>query len=331
MLTDISLAAIPESPITDPGGCATPSNMPLQALLEGWDRTGTPYQLVMNDDGVIDGLVDLRQVQKLLSTDNVVERLRWETVTVGAIAETVFAVPHDVPPQAEWTDAGTVVGVRSIGDSHGRVAIVADGETYVSWSRISEAMRQHHFDPVTNLSPRITFNRRLREELDRASRSQQSLTVLLIDLDHFKEINDCFGHRTGDQVLRSVAKCLSGSVRSYDFVARYGGDEFTVICYDCGPADIRLPVIRLQRCIAALPPIDAWGTCRVSLSIGAAVFSTVDEHCSPEIIIEQADACLYQAKRSGRSTTFAVELDPFGIPVSPAYEIVEEAKEIANL
>ncbi len=323
MPTVDSLPTIHEIAITESDCMVVPSITPLRELLDRWDRTVSPYQLVLNEDGLIDGIVDLWHVQKLLATDNLVERIRWEMVTAGTIAETVFAVPNDIPLDSRPTNAcEAALGLR-VCDSQGCVAIVADGETYVSWSRVSAALRQNHFDPVTHLPPRISFNRRLREELDRAARAHQALAVLLIDLDHFKQINDRFGHRAGDQTLQAVAKCLSAGIRSYDFVARFGGDEFTIICYGCGPADIRLPVVRLQRAIAALPPIDMDGATRISLSIGAAVLTIVDEHCPPEVLLEQADTCLYQSKRSGRSTAFAVELDPFGIQIMPAYEITE--------
>ncbi len=320
MPTDLSPTVFSEI-VTDSGCFGVPSSMPLRTLLNRWDPKSTPYQVVMNDEGMIDGIVDLRHVQKLLATTNLIERVRWETVAAGTIAETVFAVPHDERSHSVLRDSRDPVQGVPICDSQGRVAIVVEGETYVSWSRVSAAMRQNHLDAVTHLPPRFSFNRRLREEMDRAARSRQALAVLLIDLDNFKHVNDRFGHRAGDEILRAVAKCLCDAVRSYDFVARFGGDEFTIICYDCGPGDISLPIVRLQRAVAGLPPIAMDAATPISLSIGAAVLSTVDEGCPPEVIIEQADTCLYQSKRSGRSTAFTVELDPFGIPTSAAYEI----------
>lgn len=322
MPTDLSPTVCGEI-VTDSGCFGVPSSMPLRTLLNRWDRNSTPYHVVINDEGMIDGIVDLRQVQKLLATTNLVERVRWESVAVGTIAETVFAVPNGGQQHSVSSDSRHAVQGVPIRDSQGRVAIVVDGETYVSWSRISAAMRQNHLDAVTHLPPRFAFNRRLREEMDRAARSRQSLAVLLVDLDNFKHVNDRFGHRAGDEILRAVAKCLCDGVRSYDFVARFGGDEFIIICYDCGPDDISLPILRLQRAVAGLPPIAMDAATPISLSIGAAVLSAVDEDCPPEVIIEQADTCLYQSKRSGRSTAFTVELDPFGIPTSATYEVTK--------
>ena len=301
------------------------SSTSLGDLFRNWDRSGPPHRLVQNEVGVIDGIVDMRYVQKLLATTNPIERIRWEAVTVGSIAETVFALPSEADSRPQTVDAPTGETAQEapilVHDNAGCAAVIIDGETFVSWGRISTAMHQNHLDPVTLLPPRVSFNRRMREELDRAARSQQAMALLLIDLDNFKQVNDRYGHRAGDTMLRKVADSLCAGVRSYDFVARFGGDEFTVICYNCSPQEISLPVSRLQQVVSELPAIDADATTQIGLSIGAAVLSRVDERCPPELIVEQADACLYRAKHSGRNTAFAVELDPFGIPLSSPYRL----------
>src|SRR5204863_4432269 len=97
----------------------------------------------------------------------------------------------------------------------------------------------------------LAFNRRLREEINRSARSRQSLAVLLIDLDYFKQITEQFGHAAGDAVLSLIGDSLRACVRSYDFVARFGGDEFAIICHDCQPENIGLPIMRLQRALAS--------------------------------------------------------------------------------
>ena len=317
-------------PISAPGtssdSLVTSSTTLLREVLREWDRTGPPHRLVKNEVGVIDGIVDLRYIQKLLATTNLIERIRWQEVTVGSIAETVFAAPADSDHRPNL-NLDTTTGEQLpevpllIYDDAGCAAIVTHGETFVSWSRISAAMHQNHLDPVTLLPPRVSFNRRMREELDRAARFQQAMALLLIDLDNFKQVNDRHGHRAGDTMLRKVANSLCAGVRSYDFVARFGGDEFTVICYNCNPHEISLPIGRLQESVAQLPAIDADATMQISLSIGAAVLSRVDEHCSPELIVEQADGCLYRAKHSGRNAAYAIELDPFGIPVASPFRL----------
>jgi diguanylate cyclase (GGDEF)-like protein len=291
---------------------------PLHQLLGESNLDGIPHRLVQNDAGVIDGIVDLREIRRLLGADNPIERIRWEDVTVGAIADTVFAVPDDSRPNV---NVEKVCHGTTICDTAGCVAIVADGQTYVNWSRISAAMQKNQFDPVTQLPTRMSCSRRLREEINRSARSGQPLAVLLVDLDHLKEINDQFGHTAGDATLLLVADSLRAGVRSYDFVARFAGDEFMVICYDCKPQDVGLPIVRLQAALAARQTANTHSASRISVSIGAAVLTRIDARLSPESIVEQADACLYQAKRAGRATAYAIELDANGVPLAPAYEI----------
>ncbi len=294
------------------------STLPLPKLLDCWDPVATRYVLVRNPEGVIDGMLDLHEVQRRLTAENPVERERWERATVAALAETVMSAPpdHDSPssPIVEFT-------AEPIFDTVGCAAIIANGETFVSWQRVCQAIGQNQIDPVTLLPTRVTFNRRLAEELDRARRTKRGIAVLMVDLDYFKSINDRFGHSTGDLALRSVANCLRNGIRSYDFVARFGGDEFAMIYSDCKPGNLGLPIARLLQDLAQQPPVDPTTGTRISLSIGAAVMASVDEYCSPEIVFEQADACLYHAKRNGRARAIGIELDPFGIPLTAPVQV----------
>ncbi len=300
----------------------TTTTTTLRRLMEDWSPDSPPHRLVKNDTGVIDGIVDLRSVQRLLVAENPIERNRWEDVTVGAIADIVFAIPDDLPTDSEREVSAEELGHSvPIWDSAGCVAIVVDGSTYVRWSRISAAMQQHQFDPVTQLPARLSFDRRLREDINRSARSGESLAVLLIDLDHFKQINDKLGHAAGDAALLMVADSLRAGFRSYDFVARFAGDEFTVICYDCNLPDIGLPIGRLRSELAARLRGNTDPAMQIGFSIGAAVIASPRASCPPELIVKHADACLYQAKRAGRGTSFVIELDAFGRSSAPAYEI----------
>lgn len=329
--TPLSTQVAPSTEFTD--SLAVPYSMPLRELVNLLHSDLHPHRLVRNAEGLIEGIIDLRKVRRLLASDNPAERIRWEKITSGAIAENVFSVSIDGPSDELLNPETVSAALQShaaiaVNDPVGCAAIVAGGDTFVSWKRVCAALEKNHIDPVTLLPTRASFNRRLREELDRAARTRQVLAVLMIDLDHFKKINDQYGHSVGDATLRMVAANLCKGVRSYDFVARYGGDEFTVICSNCPPSDIRLPIIRLQQAVAALPRLPANIACQIGLSIGVAVLEFVDEHCPPDVIVEQADACLYHAKRSGRSTSFVVELDPFGLPVRPPYEVVHEVTQV---
>lgn len=296
----------------------------LREVLQNWDPETTAYMLVENEDGIIEGIVDWHHIQRLLQTDNPVERQRWEQVSIGSIADKVLIAPEETGPEThppEWSPNSRGADVVPVHDDAGCVAFVSRGETYVSWSRISAAIRQCHIDPITQLPTRMAFNRRLFEELDRAARTQRSLAVMLIDIDHFKSINDTYGHSAGDAALRRVADCLRSGVRSYDYVARLGGDEFSIICYDCQPSNLVVPITRLHHALDDLPTSELSRFGKISLSIGMAVMSSVEEHCSLELLMEQADMCLYEAKRNGRARAFGVELDPIGIPIRSSQQI----------
>jgi diguanylate cyclase (GGDEF)-like protein len=302
----------------------TSAATPLRKLLDGWNRRSAPYRLVKNAAGLIDGILDLRRIDRMLRCDDPVERARWEAETAGAVADSVFAEPVGSPRVAYGQAPEAIVEGVPIHDSTGCVAIVAGGETYVSWSRVAAAMQQNQFDPVTQLPTRTAFKRRLREEVNRSARAGRPLAVVIIDIDYFKRINDEFGHAAGDTALLMTADSLRAGFRSYDFVARYAGDEFVVLCNDCKPSHIGLPIVRLQRALAARLSAATNPGLRITLSVGVATLAEIDPDCLPELIVEQADACLYEAKRAGRATVFAVELDRFAQPLGTAYEMARD-------
>jgi diguanylate cyclase (GGDEF)-like protein len=298
-----------------------PATASLKSMLETWDVQHYRHLLVENPEGVIDGLISVQEVLRRVSAENSVERSRWEHATVASLTESVLATGAQTTHTASLNAEDLRSDVVPVIDRYGCAALVSQGEVYVSWDRVCQAISQNQIDPVTLLPMRLSFNRRLAEEMDRAARTQRSIAVVMIDLDHFKTINDRFGHSTGDMALRTVARSLREGIRSYDFVARFGGDEFAVICTDCKPDSIDLPIARLVQDMARQPPVDEATQTRISLSIGAAVMAEVDSHCSLDVVFEQADACLYQAKRTGRNRAVAVALDPFGLPLSAPREL----------
>ncbi len=155
-----------------------------------------------------------------------------------------------------------------------------------------------HTDPLTGVGNRRELERCLAAEWERSRRSGRALSLLLIDLDHFKAVNDRYGHQTGDKVLVAVSRRIEARVRSYDTVCRYGGDEFAVILPDAGPSEALAVAERLRREVAEL---GATGQipALVTISVGLASFP---EHAStPEELIREADvALLREAKRGGR-------------------------------
>jgi two-component system cell cycle response regulator len=160
-----------------------------------------------------------------------------------------------------------------------------------------------HTDPLTQVLNRRALTLRLTSELDRARRYNSVLTLLMIDLDHFKRVNDTFGHLTGDDALREVAALLQHAVRSVDVVARYGGEEFVVVLPETAEAGAVAFAERIRERIEAhdFAVAGAPGPgMRLTASIGVATFPSprVD---SAEDLFMQADAALYRAKAEGRN------------------------------
>jgi diguanylate cyclase len=164
-------------------------------------------------------------------------------------------------------------------------------------------------DPLTTLGNRKYFDRAIAAAVQSAAACAEPLSLLMLDIDHFKSFNDNYGHLTGDQVLRLVAMSLKQTIKGQDIAARYGGEEFAVV----------LPATALRQALTVADNIrravmskelkkkstgEILG--RVTISIGVSVLRQGDD---PDTLIERADACLYAAKRNGRNRVIC-EADP---------------------
>lgn len=154
-------------------------------------------------------------------------------------------------------------------------------------------------DPLTGLANRQTMRTQLTGERDRSIRQRQPLCLALADIDHFKKINDGHGHGQGDNVLRAVAGVLRGTVRPYDVVYRYGGEEFLICLPGTNAASGAQALERIRHAIQALELTDGkGGAIPVTATFGLA---EVDGDTSVDDAIERADKALYDGKRSGRN------------------------------
>lgn len=158
-------------------------------------------------------------------------------------------------------------------------------------------------DALTTLWNRASILSLACNELERSRRENNPVSVLLCDIDHFKAINDKHGHLVGDIVLQEVARRLSSSVRMYDAVGRYGGEEFLIVLGDCDAAGVEMRAEEVRRAIAASPVDTGVEPVPVSISIGAFTCEQRDATVSIERILAYADKALYQAKAAGRNRT----------------------------
>ncbi len=157
-------------------------------------------------------------------------------------------------------------------------------------------------DSLTGLANRRRFDRVLRDEVKRARRGDASLSLMLVDVDHFKLYNDSYGHTRGDYVLEVVAERLSQCMRrSQDLAARYGGEEFACVLPSCSKEGARLMAERIQESIDALrlPHLFSPTAPRVTVSLGVVTLES-GTPCEPDRLVAQADKLLYQSKEHGR-------------------------------
>ena len=161
-------------------------------------------------------------------------------------------------------------------------------------------------DPLTGLLNRSLLDEILQQEMARSARQGTPLAVMIADLDHFKDINDHRGHMAGDGVLQGVAGRLKSSVRCYDRVFRYGGEEFLFVLPGCAGAAALLVAERVRAIVGREPVDTSEGLVSVSVSIGVAA-TPGGRKMDPQVLTGAADAALYRAKREGRNR---VELAP---------------------
>jgi len=179
----------------------------------------------------------------------------------------------------------------------GRAVIFADVTAQV---RLREELRRRsETDSLTGVANRRRFLQALEMECLRYARGHLPFSVLMIDLDHFKKINDRFGHPAGDAVLRAIAEGMLGSLRKTDLLARFGGEEFAVLLPETGAEGAAVIAERL-RAEAGKRPVRVEGSSIVvTVSVGVASH-TSDEAAAPGVLLKRADLALYRAKASGR-------------------------------
>jgi diguanylate cyclase (GGDEF)-like protein len=168
-----------------------------------------------------------------------------------------------------------------------------------------------YLDFLTGLPNRRYFESRFQEELSRSRRHKLYLACLMMDIDHFKKVNDEYGHVAGDYVLRELGNLLSQKKRPYDLVCRYGGEEFAMVFKHIDNDDAGLVAEWIRSSIEKHQFFFDGKVLKVTMSIGAVVLRPVSEEDTVESLFQKADKALYAAKEGGRNRcVFCGEVEP---------------------
>ncbi|HYG85143.1 MAG TPA: diguanylate cyclase [Azospirillum sp.] len=177
---------------------------------------------------------------------------------------------------------------------------------YTERRNMEEALRDMASkDPLTGIFNRRSFMELARQQLARSHRFNEPMSVVVLDVDHFKKINDSYGHATGDDALRMVAGACSTILREYDILGRLGGEEFVVVLPGATPDESRVVAERLRRHIARMPVPGPEGRFYMTASIGIAGIEEPGD--TLEKAIHRSDLALYRAKRDGRNRVVVYE------------------------
>lgn len=216
-----------------------------------------------------------------------------------------------LPIKNKGVSLGVVVlatGLKFDADQHGRIElfIQALGLALNNAMAHDDLQRLAALDPLTGIYNRRFGLGRLREEFGRAVRNHTLLGVLMFDIDHFKKVNDTYGHLAGDRVLKSICDIARSALREGDILFRYGGEEFVAVLPAASSKDLRDIAERLRKCIEDNTVADGAKVVRVTVSIGGAAYpkQIVDNE---DQLIELADGALYRAKDSGRNRVVLVQ------------------------
>ncbi len=220
----------------------------------------------------------LKKVQSLVAEGNV------------SMESLVSVLPPDSSDLVSWEKGGIVIGQLALGLRR------------VSFYRQVQELAIH--DGLTGLLVRRHFRERLEEEVSRALRHGSSLVFLMVDLDHFKRVNDTYGHLVGDVVLREVSRMIQRSIREVDLVGRYGGEEFGVVLPE---ADRALGIQIAERIREAIQKTSIFAYDeKISCTVSIGVALCPEDAPTADQLIDLADRAMYQAKAEGRNRTHAI-------------------------
>jgi len=292
--------------------CCVRADAQLVSVLHKTATGGHPFLFVEDADGHPIGILTAEDILRRATEHGPAELRRWMDMPVEAALQSRIQIPDTVVDSSGTPDASCT----TVSKDGNLLGVITENDVLVSWRSIQRTLQHAHADAVTGLPTRATFDNHLLAECKRANRGGHSVAVILVDLDNFKSINDQFGHAAGDTALNVVGSEIRKSLRSYDLVARFGGDEFAVISCGCRPGEIDRVVRRLESRICRLSDDPSIPRPIPTVSIGAAVAHDLSLIEDPQEIVDVADRSLYAAKRHGRDCAFKTELD-LGGPAQP--------------
>lgn len=171
-------------------------------------------------------------------------------------------------------------------------------QTSVYKKKLAEQAVQSRTDPLTRLPNRQTYNEKLEEAYSRFKEKGEPFAVAVMDIDHFKSINDRFGHAAGDKTLQAVSRFLHQNIKKPEFVARWGGEEFVLLLPNTSIEEVSEKLNDLRNQLASMPFKFKQEKVKITASFGATSFSQSD---NTEKVFDRADEYLYSAKRNGRN------------------------------
>ena len=219
--------------------------------------------------------------------------------------ETLQKLNYSVYASITFLSAGLVIGVIFVLPTIRKQMRKEDSLQILTESLSARSVTLEHealTDGLTGMHNRRYFDDAMAEYLDQFRKIDKPIGLMILDLDHFKKVNDTYGHDVGDEVLRQIARCLQEFTRYHDVVARLGGEEFAVVAPNMSRESLFKLADRIRHAISALNIKSGNITVRVTMSIGLAIW---DHRETAEELYKRADMQLYQAKRTGRNRVCA--------------------------
>lgn len=235
--------------------------------------------------------------QQIVSLESVVDNSKDIATLKQKAADYLHQMSTSVNSREQADQAEQEVLMNLLSEMKDQLSAL-EKETSDYKHRLIEQKYHSHHDALTQVPNRTAYNERVALEYRRWRRHGHSLCLAVIDVDHFKSINDNYGHTAGDKTLQVIAQNISRCLRSTDFIARWGGEEFVVLLPQTSPEELQRPLESIRKQIANIPFKFKEKKVTITVSIGASDFKPTD---TIESVFERSDRALYEAKNAGRN------------------------------